>query len=197
MPSLSIRPNALWSLIATTLLCSCTYLPPAPEAHRPAERKPPVVIHRAKPQAPTRIILAPERVIQPHTREELKYAQPAPPSRTQSAENRLYAQAEQHANAAEFDKAAVDIERALRINPYSSHGYLRLAELHSRNQDWKGAEQLALKAINYAHYQPPQQSRSLKLAAWQLILEARQAQGNATGAREAQQRIDELESDMG
>jgi tetratricopeptide (TPR) repeat protein len=197
MSAFVIRPGVLWSLITATLLGSCTYLPPTPETHRPPSRKPPVVIQRAKPQAPVRIIRAPEPVIQKHTIEELEFAQPAPQSRTQSAENRLYAQAELHANAAEFDKAEVAIERALRINPYSPSGYLRLAELHSRNQDWKGAEQLALKAISYAHYHPAAQRTSLKRAAWELILEARQAQGNTSGAREAQQKIDELQADFG
>jgi tetratricopeptide (TPR) repeat protein len=203
-------PAVLWSLIAAVLLSSCTYLPPAPDNQRQKTRKPPVVIQRAKPQAPVRILRTPQPVISQESRdlelevleegigtEELEYRPPAPASRTQSAENRLYAQAEQHVSAAEFDKAEVSIERALRINPYSPSGYLRLAELNSRNQNWKSAEQLALKAINYAHYHPASQRRALKLAAWQLILEARQSQGNTAGAREAQDKIDELESQMG
>lgn len=203
-------PVAIWSLIVAVLLSSCTYLPPVPDSQRSQTRKPPVVIQRAKTQKSVPVIRAPQPVIRQESRdlelevleedvgtEELEYRQPAPASRTQSAENRLYAQAEQQVSAAEFDKAEVSIERALRINPYSPSGYLRLAELNSRNQNWKSAEQLALKAINYAHYHPASQRRTLKLAAWQLILEARQAQGNTAGAREAQYKIEELESGMG
>lgn len=200
----------LWSFIAAALLSSCSYLPPVPDSQRQKTRKPPVVIERARPQQRVPVTRTPPPVIREENRdlelevleegvgtEELEYQQPAPASRTQSAENRLYAQAEQHVSAAEFDKAEVSIERALRINPYSPSGYLRLAELNSRNQNWKSAEQLALKAINYAHYHPTSQRRTLKLAAWQLILEARRAQGNTAGAQEAQHKIDELESGMG
>lgn len=117
----------------------------------------------------------------------------APPSRTQSAESRLYAQAEQHVQAEEYDKAEIAIERALRINPYSPSSYLRLAELHARRQDWRGAEQLALKALNYAGYHPQSERQGLRTAAWELILDARQSQGDSRGTREAQQKINELQ----
>lgn len=100
----------------------------------------------------------------------------------------LMADAEKNTKAGDLDSASVMLERALRISPRNAELTYQLAVLRLKQSQPRLAEDLGKKAAFLAV-----NDNELKKRCWLLIVEARQLQGNAQGAREAQLKADNLE----
>jgi len=99
----------------------------------------------------------------------------------------LLGQAESQANSGDLEAAAASLERAIRIEPRNPVLWYHLATVRLAQQEAAQAEQLAVKSNSLAAGNRMQQSRN-----WRLIARARQALGDATGARAAERRAQEL-----
>jgi len=117
--------------------------------------------------------------------------QPAPPvaTTTSPAVVALLGQAENQANGGDLEAAAASLERAIRIEPRNPLLWYHLATVRLAQLDAAQAEQLAVKSNSLAAGNRLQQSRN-----WRLIARARQALGDAAGARAAGRRARELEN---
>lgn len=100
----------------------------------------------------------------------------------------LLAGAEKNTKAGDLDSASVMLERALRISPRNAELTYQLAALRLKQSQPRLAEDLGKKAVLLSA-----QDRELKKRCWQLIVQARELQGNAQGAKEAQLKVDSLE----
>lgn len=96
-------------------------------------------------------------------------------ARADSAENKL-------------QSAVAGIERALRIEPRNPWLWQELATLHLAQGDHAQAESLAARSNSWAG-----SDAVLRAANWRLIAAARNARGDADGARAASARASELE----
>jgi predicted Zn-dependent protease len=131
----------------------------------------------------------PEEPLQPPGPGE-RQPQPARPAVTTSspAVVALLGQAENQANSGDLDAAAASLERAIRIEPRNPLLWYHLATVRLAQQQAAQAEQLAVKSNSLAAGNRLQQSRN-----WRLIARARDALGDASGARAAERRARELE----
>lgn len=82
--------------------------------------------------------------------------------------------------------AASKLERAQRIAPKDAAVYYRLAVVRLKQHQAERAEQLALKSISLA-----QNNKKFKAYAWELVAQARDEQGNYSGARKARDKAGE------
>jgi tetratricopeptide (TPR) repeat protein len=116
--------------------------------------------------------------------------QPGPAAVTTSspAVVALLGQAENQANTGDLEAAAASLERAIRIEPRNPLLWYHLATVRLAQQQAAQAEQLAVKSNSLDAGNRLQQSRN-----WRLIARAREALGDATGARAAERRARELE----
>ena len=101
----------------------------------------------------------------------------------------LLGQAEDQANNGDLEAAAASLERAIRIEPRNPLLWYHLATVRLAQQEAAQAEQLAVKSNSLSAGNRVQQSRN-----WRLIARARQALGDAAGARTAERRARELEA---
>lgn len=97
----------------------------------------------------------------------------------------LLADAEKNTKAGDLDSASVLLERALRISPRNAELTYQLAALRLKQSQPRLAEDLGKKAILLTA-----DDRELKKRCWLLIAQARELQGNAQGAKEAQLKAD-------
>jgi len=122
---------------------------------------------------------------EPTIREERLPSEPesAPqPSRTSPAVLALVRQADDRRRAGDLAGAQSTLERAVQIEPTNARLWLDLAQVRLAQHQPAQAEQLALRAVEHA-----QDNQTLS-AAWLLVAEARRAQGDEAGAREAEER---------
>lgn len=108
---------------------------------------------------------------------------PAPPPRTfrlGAAANSLVTQARTLTAKGDYALATQTVERALRIEPANPLVWIELAKVRLAAGDDDQAENLAQRALSLAAGAPREQS-----SAWQVIAQARRAQGDNVGAREA------------
>ncbi|MBY4678300.1 tetratricopeptide repeat protein [Marinobacterium arenosum] len=91
--------------------------------------------------------------------------------------------ARQQAAQGELLAAQSSLERAQRIAPRDPEVYYQLAELRRRQQQYRQAEQLALRGLELSGGQP-----AMQRALWLLVADVRQADGDRQGAREARER---------
>jgi len=110
----------------------------------------------------------------------LALARPAPANR---AVRNLMQRAEAQRKAGEYAAAQASIERALRIEPENPDLWNRLAHLYLLQQSFARAEQFASKSNSLL-----QGDDGLAADNWSVIAQARRAQGDAAGAREASER---------
>lgn len=96
--------------------------------------------------------------------------------------------AEDQRNVGELDGAIVSLERALRISPDDAVLWHELAEVRMAQQKHHLVVQLAAKSNALAN----PRDVPLRSANWRLIAKARRAQGDISGARDAQRRADSL-----
>jgi tetratricopeptide (TPR) repeat protein len=140
----------------------------------PDTRLPPVVdqgVQAPEPAAPSRD----QALDQPAAR---------PPAGAQPpAVVALLEHAEHQANAGDLEAAAVTLERAIRIDARNPVLWHHLASVRLAEGEAAQAEQLAAKSNSLAPG-----NRALQARNWQLIAEARRSQGDAQGARAAEQR---------
>lgn len=100
----------------------------------------------------------------------------------------LLVSAEKSTKAGDLDSASVMLERALRISPRNAELTYQLAALRLKQSQPRLAEDLGKKAVLLSA-----NDRELKKRCWQLIVQARELQGNSQGAKEAQLKADNLE----
>lgn len=95
----------------------------------------------------------------------------------------LLTSARQQESSGDLNSASASLERALRIAPREPQVLYRLARVRMDQGDAAQAEQLARRGLSYAAGRP-----SLQAGLWGLVAEARERQGDATGAAQARQR---------
>tara|TARA_R110002020_G_scaffold14479_2_gene51326 strand:- start:933 stop:1592 length:660 start_codon:yes stop_codon:yes gene_type:complete len=79
--------------------------------------------------------------------------------------------------------ASSSLERAMRIAPREPQVFYRLAQVRLAQGNAAQAEQMAQRGLSFATGRPP-----LEAGLWELIAQAREQMGNASGAAEARQR---------
>jgi hypothetical protein len=144
-----------------------TYPKPPP----PVTVKPPV-----KPQPP-KVPGGADNARPPSWATSSARAAPAPLSPVVVA---LMSDAERSSGSGNLDAAVATLERGLRIEPRNPSLIYKLAEVRLKQSQPKLAEELSRKADLLAG-----SDRALKRKCWLLIAEARNAQGNAAGAKDA------------
>ena len=95
----------------------------------------------------------------------------------------LLTTAQQQQNGGDLNGASSSLERAQRIAPGEPQVLYRLAQVRLAQNDPAQGEQLARRALTYANGRP-----ALQASLWQLIAQAREAQGDAAGAALARQK---------
>lgn len=114
-------------------------------------------------------------------------AEPKPVMSGNRAVIALLDRAQRDNNAGERDAAGASLERALRIEPRNSWLWLELAQVRLAQGQYAQAITLARKSLSFAGHQPRLQSEN-----WQVIGQARVAQGDKAGAEQAFKLANEL-----
>jgi tetratricopeptide (TPR) repeat protein len=109
--------------------------------------------------------------------------EPRQPARTEAPTLALLRQSERSADGGDLQSAIAYVERAIRLDSRDADLWLRLAELQLAADRPATAEQLAQKGIALAG-----DARTTRRRGWLLVADAREAQGDADGAREIRQR---------
>ena len=91
------------------------------------------------------------------------------------------------AAAGRLPNAAASLERALRIEPRNPRLWQELARVRLRQGDYAQAESLAQRSNTWGGT-----DNRLRAQNWSLIAQARQARGDAEGARKAQDLAEQL-----
>lgn len=103
----------------------------------------------------------------------------------------LMKQASQARAAGKYDQASGALERAVRIEPRNYFVWSALARNYLDKKLYDNAESIALKSNSLARG-----NVYVELENWKIITEARQAQGDAIGAVQAQSRLDEIQRNL-
>jgi len=115
---------------------------------------------------------------------------PAPPP-AQVSQNiavaRLAEGARAESTQGEHAKAAASLERALRIEPRNPRLWQELARVRLQQRQFAQAESVAARSNSWAG-----SDASLRAENWRIIAEAREARGDASGARAARESADKL-----
>ena len=106
-----------------------------------------------------------------------------------AAVRHLLASAEQASRDGDNDRAAGQLERALRIEPRNAVLWHNLAIVRYRQGNYAQAESLALRAESFS-----QGDTQLRLRNWRLIAAARQERGDIQGARAAREKAERIQS---
>jgi tetratricopeptide (TPR) repeat protein len=93
--------------------------------------------------------------------------------------------------AGQFDQASGALERAQRIEPRNYFVWSSLARVYLDKKDYDNAESVAQKSNSLARG-----NIYVELENWKIIAAARQAQGDAIGALQAQSKADEIQRDI-
>ena len=113
---------------------------------------------------------------------------PAPAAPTGSAAvASLVTSARADAAAGRLVQSAASLERALRIEPRNPHLWQELARVRLRQGDYAQAESVAARSSSWAGG-----DSRLRAENWRLIAQAREARGDAAGARAALEAADRL-----
>ena len=95
----------------------------------------------------------------------------------------LLTSAQQQQGSGDLDGASSSLERAQRIAPREPQVLYRLAEVRLAQGDAAQAEQLARRGLTYASGRP-----ALQASLWGLIAQARERQGDPSGAAQAREK---------
>jgi len=113
-------------------------------------------------------------------------ATPLPPAATGPRQNpavmRLMARAQEDIAASRLGSAEATLERALRISPRDARLWQELARIRLQQGQYSQAEGFAARSNTWAG-----SDHALRAENWKLIAQAREARGDAAGARAAQQ----------
>lgn len=104
---------------------------------------------------------------------------------------KLLDQAKGELSAGRAEQAVADLEIALNIEPRNPFIWQELAQAHLAQHLPDQAENKAQRSNGFARGNP-----YIELDNWRVIAEARQARGDLTGARQAQDRIAELQNQI-
>ena len=96
--------------------------------------------------------------------------------------------ADQYDQSGNTEAAADTLERALRIEPRNARLWSRLAAVRLQQGQADQAEQLALKSNALSQY-----NRQLQADNWRIVARARWARNDSTGAKQAEQKVRDLE----
>ncbi|WP_018139387.1 MULTISPECIES: tetratricopeptide repeat protein [unclassified Thioalkalivibrio] len=170
--SLPFRPRPVAALLTVLFLAACA----VPETRAPAPEQPPAAE-------------APEPEAIPH--EESREPEPAAePDATPSAALALAEQAEGSRSEGNLERAAQQLERALRIAPRDASLWHQMAHIRLEQGNYPQADRLAGRSLQLGG----ERDRSLALENWRVIKAAREAMGDEEGVREAQEAIQRLET---
>ncbi len=117
-------------------------------------------------------------------------AEPAPPpvSRSENvAVAGLMESARADAAAGKLSSAAASVERALRIEPRNPRLWQELARVRLQQTQFGQAENMAARSNSFAG-----SDSALRAENWRLIAQAREARGDADGARAARDSAEKL-----
>jgi len=111
---------------------------------------------------------------------------PAPAAQTGTAAvASLVTSARADAAAGRLVQAAASLERALRIEPRNPHLWQELARVRMKQGDYAQVESVAARSNSWAGG-----DNRLRAENWRLIAQAREARGDAAGARAALEAAD-------
>jgi|SRR5688572_31811204 hypothetical protein len=105
---------------------------------------------------------------------------PAPTTTGAAAIASLVTSARADIAAGRLTNAAASLERALRIEPRNPHLWQELARVRLKQGDYQQAESVAARSNSWAG-----NDGRLRAENWRLIAQARDARGDASGARAA------------
>jgi|SRR5690554_4334246 len=165
------------SLVILLSACSTT----------PVTQKPPV-----EPKVPSSQPSVPDSSQVPETVPPVPAEKPAPVAKpaavpTNSAVLALLSDAEQYQLQGNLPAAQSRLQRAQRIAPRDPKVYYQLAQTHYELEDYRLAEQVALKGVSYAQGDSVQQKRF-----WLLLADIRNKSGDRAGAKAARKQADRL-----
>jgi Tfp pilus assembly protein PilF len=113
---------------------------------------------------------------------------PAPPAQKETvAVAGLMDSARAESAAGNHANAAASLERALRIEPRNPRLWQELARVRLQQRQFEQAESVAARSSSFAG-----SDNALRAENWRLIAEAREARGDANGARTARESADKL-----
>ena len=104
----------------------------------------------------------------------------------------LMKQAQKSRAAGQYDQASGALQRAQRIEPRNYFVWSALARVYLDKKDFDNAESVALRSNSLARG-----NVYVELENWKVIAAARQQQGDAMGALQAQARVDEITRGLG
>jgi len=175
------QQSARQLLLAALLLSvsACSTVQPIPPV------KPPVEVPPAAVSIPM-----PDRSVIAEVPEPIEINKPIVPVSPQVIETRqqndavvaLLNSAESAQQQGDYKSAQSTLQRAQRIAPRDPNVYYRLAETHRNLEDYRLAEQVALKGVSIVQGQRVQLRRF-----WLLIADIRMQAGNITAAEQAEQ----------
>ncbi len=153
-------------IVFLALLSGCaTVQSPAPI------EQPPVTVPAPAPGVPV-----------PEARTDPTQPPAAPVRKENVAVASLMESAETDAKGGRLANAAASLERALRIEPRNPRLWHELARVRLQQGDYAQAESTAARANSWM-----QGDAALRAANWRLIAQAREARGDAAGARTARE----------
>tara|TARA_R100001143_G_scaffold36694_1_gene34240 strand:- start:3247 stop:3792 length:546 start_codon:yes stop_codon:yes gene_type:complete len=114
--------------------------------------------------------------------EELLPATKPAPAPSNPAVLALLSDAEKYQQQGNMSAAQSRLQRAQRISPRDPKVYYQLAQTHYELEDYRLAEQVALKGVSYAQGDNAQQKRF-----WLLLAEIRTKSGDRAGAKSARE----------
>ena len=154
-----------------------------------SQRSPEPVTKRAPPPSSSTERLPP-RTTPPLPSTPARPASPSEPARAADspAVVALLDRAEQQHQGRDLEAAAISLERALRIEPRNPTLWQRMATVRLEQGQWEQAIQMAARSNSYAG-----RYSGLRARNWQIIAEARRAQGDDQGAAEAEFKAQQLE----
>lgn len=188
MSSISVTAlsRALLPLLLALGLAACqtTRGPSAPQT----TPEPGIVVPPA-PEAPEPVPV-PQPVPPPSVREQPRAVPNFPRTADEvsgAAVTSLMRQARAHRMSGQPDQAAAALERALRIEPRNYFVWSALGQTYLAQKNYAQAESMAQRSTVLARG-----NVWVELENWRTIAAARQANGDAVGAVQAQARVDEL-----
>lgn len=98
----------------------------------------------------------------------------------------LMASAHADAAAGRLANASATMERAIRLEPRNARLWQELAQLRLKQKDYVQAENMALRS-NALMSASAGANAALRMGNWHLIAQAREARGDAEGARSARE----------
>jgi predicted Zn-dependent protease len=160
-----LKNRYAWLFVSAWLLAGCASVATKPPATVPAAAAPTGTTPPAVQQPGESTIIAPV------------------PRSAMSGNHAVIAlldRAQTDSEAGQREAAGASLERALRIEPHNPWLWLGLAQLRFAQGQYAQAITLARKANSFAGHQPRVQAEN-----WQVIAQARVAQGDSAGAEQA------------